>query len=79
MAIRSHIVSEKELAHILAMRTGMDEETIETILHFYERAILHQVLRGKLIHIKGLFTIYHRDQGVEIELTEQAKRYIKKK
>ena len=79
MIQKTNIVGEKDIADILVMRTGMDHALILTLLHYYQRTILHSVLNGKIVDIEGLFTIYKRNNNVEIELSEQAKRYIKKK
>lgn len=75
---KTTLVGNKEIARLLVMRTGMDENVVLTLLHFYERIILHRVVTGDTVRIDNLFTIYHTKSEIEIMLTEKAKKYIKR-
>ena len=77
--MRKMLVDEVEIVKILAMRTGMDENTIHTIIHFLQRTILHHVKVGDDVRFYDFFTIHQRNNEVEITLTESAKRKIKSK
>lgn len=74
-----HLVDDKEIVKVLASRTGMEEALIHTLIHYFERVILHHVMMGDHVRIKDFFTIYWSNQQVEIMLNEKAKRRIKKK
>lgn len=73
------VVNEKEIIEVLAVRTGVDKNLIHTLIHFYERVILHKAMTGHFVRIDNLFIIYHKEDQVHIEFTEKARRYIKKK
>jgi len=72
-------IDEKEIIKVLSVRTGMDEDLIHTMIYFFERTILHHVMLGYKVRINDFFTIYKRDNQVEILLDEKVKRHIKKK
>lgn len=77
--VKPNIVTVQDIVDILAVRTGFNPDTIHTMLHYYERIILHQVMKGGYVKIDNLFVIYHQGNQVVIEFTEKAKRQIKKK
>ncbi len=73
------VVDEKEIAHLLAIRTGLEVNLIRTLMHYYERIILHSAMKGNYVRINNLFTIYHQNDEIEIRFTEKAKKHLKKK
>jgi len=73
------VVDEKEIANLIAIRTGMDVDFIRTLMHYYERIILHSAMKGNFVRISNLFTIYHQNNEIEIKFTEKAKKHLKKK
>ena len=72
-------IDEKEIIEILSMRTGMDEDLIHTMIHFFERIVIHHVMLGYTVRINNFFTIYRRGDQIDIMLDEKVKKHIKKK
>jgi hypothetical protein len=72
-------VNEKNIVKTLSKRTGMDEDLIHTLVYHLERTILHHVMMGHIVRINQFFTIYRVNKVVEIELTDKAKRLVKRK
>ena len=64
-------INEKDIAVILADRTGLEVNLVRTLMHFYERIILHSAMKGNYVRIENLFAIYHHDN--------KAIKHIKKK
>ncbi|MBU1142090.1 MAG: hypothetical protein KKH92_00430 [Firmicutes bacterium] len=75
---RRNIVVDKDIVLLLAERTSVSIEVVHTILHYYERIILHKAMKGDNIIVGRLFRIFHLKNNVYIELTETAKKYIDK-
>ncbi|BCR35197.1 hypothetical protein [Mariniplasma anaerobium] len=73
------IMDEKQIADLLAIRTGLEVNLVRTLMHYYERIILHSAMRGNYVTIDNLFTIYHRNNKIEIRFTEKAQKHLKKK
>jgi hypothetical protein len=68
--------TSKEVASELVKRTGLDQETIRTIIYYYERIILKNIKAGYNFH-SDLIDIYKTKKGIEVVLIEAAKRYLK--
>ena len=75
---KRNIAIDEDIAILLAERTNISLEVIHTILHYYERILLHKVMIGDHVIMGKLFRIYHLNDMVHIELTEAAIKYIRK-
>jgi hypothetical protein len=72
------ITLDEELIALLSQRTNVSYEVIHTIIYYYQRMVLHKIKHNEDVILDRFVKFIHLNNGITIEFTEKAKKFIKK-
>jgi predicted membrane-bound spermidine synthase len=72
------ITLDDDLIELLSHRTSVSYEVIHTIIYYYQRMVLHKIKHNEDVILDGFIKFVHLKDGLYIELTEKAKKIIKR-